>query len=155
MSYYPRNRGDLLQELRTGVPQELWTKQRRGTCLFWPRILVGDIFLMLSSGCEVEILADGRLVIAGQDQLLAGASLPIGVGVANVMQFAQVNLATAVEMASHHPARLLRRDVVTLRPGDVADLVLFDMETLDRPTLTVRATIAAGELVFGALAQTV
>ena len=25
-----------------------------------------------SSGCELEILADGRLVIAGQDQLLAG-----------------------------------------------------------------------------------
>ena len=40
-----------------------------------------------SSGCELEILADGRLVIAGQDQLLAGASLPIGVGVANVMRF--------------------------------------------------------------------
>ena len=29
-----------------------------------------------SSGCELEILADGRLVIAGQDQLLAGASAP-------------------------------------------------------------------------------
>src|SRR5471030_1337896 len=29
--------------------------------------------------CELEILPDGRLVIAGQDQLLAGASQPIGV----------------------------------------------------------------------------
>lgn len=108
-----------------------------------------------SSGCDVEILADGRLVIAGQNQLLAGASLPIGAGVANVMHFAGVGMATAIEMASHHPARLLGRDVVALRPGDVADLVLFDLETNGRPALDVRATIAAGKLAFGALPEAV
>ena len=78
-----------------------------------------------SSGCELEILADGRLVIAGQDQLLAGASLPIGVGVANVMAFAGVDLATAVAMATLHPAQLLGQRPGGLRPGDPADLVLF------------------------------
>ncbi|HEV3002926.1 MAG TPA: amidohydrolase family protein [Pirellulales bacterium] len=104
-----------------------------------------------SSGGDVEILADGRIVIAGQEQLLAGAALPIGVGVANVMRFAGVNLETAVHMASTHPARLLGRKVGSLRPGDAADLVLFDLTLApDGGTrLDVRATIAAGEIVFG------
>ncbi len=97
------------------------------------------------SGCELEILPDGRLVIAGQDQLLAGASLPIGVGVANVMRFAGVDLATAVEMASSAPARLLGRASGGLRPGDAADLVLFEMEN---GRLEIQATILAGKLVW-------
>ncbi|HVC95241.1 MAG TPA: amidohydrolase family protein [Pirellulales bacterium] len=105
----------------------------------------------VSSGGEIEILPDGRLVIAGQDQLLAGAALPIGVGVTNVMRFAGVDLETAIHMASTYPARLLGRAPVSLRPGDVADLVVFDMvPALESGTkLVVRATIAGGELVWG------
>ncbi len=75
--------------------------------------------------CDLEILADGRLVIAGQDQLLAGASLPIGVGIANVMRFAGVSLANAVAMATIHPRGLLQLPQVGISPGDVADLTLF------------------------------
>jgi N-acetylglucosamine-6-phosphate deacetylase len=108
-----------------------------------------------SSGCELEILPDGRLVIAGQNQLLAGASLPIGVGVANVMQFAGVDLAIAVDMATKHPAQLLGIRRHGLRPGDAADLVLFELrESQFDPAareLTVRATIADGQLVYGDL----
>ncbi len=78
--------------------------------------------------CELEILPEGKLVIAGQDQLLAGAAAPIGTGVANVMRFAGVDLATAVSMASHHPARLLGLSENHLLPGDPADAVLFDLE---------------------------
>jgi N-acetylglucosamine-6-phosphate deacetylase len=80
-----------------------------------------------SSGCQLEILADGRLVIAGQDQLLAGANLPIGVGVANVMRFAGLDLATAFDMASRAPTLLLRMTPGTLEAGQAADLVLFDL----------------------------
>ncbi len=100
--------------------------------------------------CELEILADGRLVIAGQDQLLAGASRPIGAGVANVIEFAGVDLPTAVEMASHHPARLLGLPASDLRPGDAADVVLFDLNRSgDRPaTLKVISTYSAGKLVY-------
>lgn len=104
-----------------------------------------------SSGGDVEILADGRLVIAGQDQLLAGAAAPIGVGVANVMRFAGVDLPTAVAMATTHPNRLLSRPPGTLRPGDVADLVLFDLTNDAAPRLEVRATLLAGKLVYGTL----
>ncbi|HEX4149365.1 MAG TPA: amidohydrolase family protein [Pirellulales bacterium] len=104
-----------------------------------------------SSGCELEILTDGRLVIAGQDQLLAGASQPIGVGVANVMAFAGVDLAAAIAMASLHPARLLGLRPGGLRPGDAADLVLFRLAEKGSPALEVVGTINHGRLAWGAL----
>lgn len=103
-----------------------------------------------SSGCDVEILADGRLVIAGQQQLLAGASRPLSTGVVNVMRFAGVDLATAIEMATAAPARLLGRRCGGLRPGELADLVLFDLHG-EPPQFVVRATIAGGKLVAGEL----
>jgi N-acetylglucosamine-6-phosphate deacetylase len=97
--------------------------------------------------CELEILADGRLVIAGQDQLLAGASLPIGVGVATVMKFAEVDLAVAVSMASQQPARLIGLPENRLRVGDPADAVLFDLPgTSAERGLEIRATMTAGQV---------
>ena len=105
-----------------------------------------------SSGCELEILPDGRLVIAGQDQLLAGASRPIGVGVANVMRMAGVDLRQAVDMATRHPDRLLGEVQRGLRPGDPADLVLFDLKrAIDGvvSSLDVLATFRGGQLVYG------
>lgn len=102
--------------------------------------------------CELEILDDERLVVAGQDRLLAGASQPIGVGVANVMRFAEVDLATALHMASRQPLALFGQPGASLQPGDRADLVLFDLErdALGRPRrLHVRATILAGEVIYG------
>src|SRR5262249_45626178 len=77
--------------------------------------------------CDLEILPDGRLVIAGQDQLLAGASLPIGAGIANVMAFAGVDLPAAVHMATSQPAALLGLPRLDLEPGSPADLTLFRM----------------------------
>jgi len=105
----------------------------------------------MTSGVELEILPDGRLVIAGQDQLLAGASLPIGVGVANVMRFAGVDLATAVTMASSRPAQLIGAPHGGLRPSDRADLVLFNLG--EEATLDVVATISAGNVLHGRLTR--
>ena len=92
--------------------------------------------------CELEILSDGRLVIAGQDQLLAGASLPIGVGVANVMAFAGVDLAAAVDMASCQPAALVGLPTNRLGLGNPADLVLFDLQERPAETLPTRRAIS-------------
>jgi N-acetylglucosamine-6-phosphate deacetylase len=105
--------------------------------------------------CELEILADGRLVIAGQDQLLAGASQPIGVGVCNVMRYAGVDLARAVEMASTRPAVLIGLKGHGLQSGCNADLTLFDLSPEgSQPTqLRVRATLAAGRTVFSSDAR--
>lgn len=106
----------------------------------------------MSSGCELEILSDGRLVIAGQDQLLAGASRPIGDGIVNVMRFAGVDLQAAIEMASTQPAALLGKACGGLRPGDVADWILFQLAPAERPTsFEVVATLRAGEVVYGAI----
>jgi N-acetylglucosamine-6-phosphate deacetylase len=101
--------------------------------------------------CELEILADGRLVIAGQEQLLAGASRGLEVGVGNVMRFAGVSLASAVDMVRRHPAALLRLPQVDLKVGSPADLVAFELKTADETDgsiLRVRSTYRAGVLVF-------
>lgn len=103
---------------------------------------------------SVEVLDDGRLVVAGQRQYLAGAALPIGVAIPNVMRMAGVDLKTAIEMTSIRPAELLNETPVQLEAGALADLVLFELlpagEVREPQTLRVTATIQTGELVYGA-----
>ena len=104
---------------------------------------------------ELEILPDGRLVVAGQRQMLAGASRPIGTGVANVMRFAGVSLSEAIDMATTHPANLLSMPSGGLQPGDPADLVLFHLDLAKPdddtalPEFAARCTISGGEVVWG------
>jgi len=104
---------------------------------------------------NVEVLDDGKLVVAGQRDLLAGAALPIGVGIGNVMHFAGVDLRTAVDMASIRPALLIGRAPGRLEAQAPADLTLFDLLPADQvgqaPRYSVRATIQAGEVVFGSV----
>jgi N-acetylglucosamine-6-phosphate deacetylase len=101
--------------------------------------------------CDLEILDDGRLVIAGQRQLLAGASRPIGDGVANLMAFAGVDLKTAVDAASIRPAALLQAASASDSPptglaiGAQGDFVLFD---LSPGKLLIRQTLLGGETVW-------
>lgn len=98
---------------------------------------------------QIEILADGRLVVAGQNQYLFGASLSLLYGVANVMRFADVGLPTAIHMASSRPLQALGRTPARLEPGECADLILFDVPS--QGPLQLRATLNAGELVHGAI----
>jgi N-acetylglucosamine-6-phosphate deacetylase len=125
-------------------------------------ILISDISGMAglppgpyrANHAEVEILPDGRLVVAGQRQILAGASRPIGVGIANLMHFAGVSLRDAVGMATHHPAALLGCTAGSLQPGDPADLVQFHLREPPDPIAPSQfepvATIIEGEVTFGA-----
>ena len=114
-------------------------------------VLVSDVTSMggmppgrYSTGLgELEVLPSGKLVPAGQPDILAGASLTIDACVANVMRFASVDLATAIEMASVHPASLIGLNR-TLETGAVADLVVFDLAA-DEP-LHIRATYHRGQL---------
>ncbi len=103
--------------------------------------------------CDVEILPDGKLVVAGQRELMAGASAPANVGVWNVMQFAGLDLATALQMAIHNPATLLGMPPSVIVKGAPADLIQFDLpsagSTSSAPGLQIRCTIADGELVWG------
>jgi N-acetylglucosamine-6-phosphate deacetylase len=106
---------------------------------------------------DLEILPDGKLVVAGQREILAGASAPLGAGVANVIRFAGVDLAAAVGMATHNPASLLGIEQGGLEAGDPADLVVFDLiEPSAAGGMTafrVQATILGGETVWQAADQ--
>ncbi len=104
-----------------------------------------------SSVGDIEILDDGRIVVAGQRQYMAGASLPMTVGIANLMRFADVPLGTAMDLASRRPAALIDVPCGRLEVGAVADFILFDLPTDEINTIQVRATVNAGELVFGEL----
>ncbi len=103
--------------------------------------------------CRIEILAGGRIVVAGQRELLAGASLPIGAGIANVMRYADVDLAAAVQMATSGPLRAIGSPPVDLCAGEPADVVVFRLER-DRDGLPsgllIERTIAAGQVVYDA-----
>jgi N-acetylglucosamine-6-phosphate deacetylase len=101
----------------------------------------------------VEILPNGALLIAGQRELFAGSSQPLSVGVVNVTRFAGVDLRTAVEMAVHHPARLLAIEPGGLEPGDPADLVQFSLTNETDPSKPVEfrtwCTVVDGEVAWG------
>jgi N-acetylglucosamine-6-phosphate deacetylase len=93
---------------------------------------------------ELEVLPSGKLVPAGQPGILAGASLPIHGCVANVMRYGDVDLATAVDMASRQPAALLGLDARGLEVGAPADVVLFDLPAGPHEPLCIRRTLHAG-----------
>jgi N-acetylglucosamine-6-phosphate deacetylase len=98
---------------------------------------------------HIEILEDGRHVVGGQRQFLAGASQPIGVGVANVMRFAGVDLRAAIDMASLRAAQLIGIEPHRLEVGALANLVVFRLNDT-RDALCIESTINAGEVVFSA-----
>lgn len=98
---------------------------------------------------NIEILDDGRIVVAGQRQYMAGAGLPITYCVANIMRFTDVDLKTTIEMTSIRTAELIGETPGSLNIGAKADLVLFDLP--DEGPAKIRCTINAGEVVFGSL----
>ena len=103
--------------------------------------------------CDVELLEEGRLVVAGQRELLAGALHPIGAGVANLLRFADLDLATAVQLAVDHPARLLGLQPGKLEAGQPADLVQFhlpdDAAAPGRLRFEVCSTVINGQVAWG------
>jgi N-acetylglucosamine-6-phosphate deacetylase len=94
-----------------------------------------------------EILPNGKLVVAGQTELLAGSTNQLDECVSNVMQFADVKLKDAIDMASRNPAKLLGQPVVRLQQGSLADLVEFHIDP-ETHALQIRRTIASGEVKF-------
>jgi N-acetylglucosamine-6-phosphate deacetylase len=98
---------------------------------------------------RMEVLADGRIVVAGQRTLLAGSAADTGRCVVEAMGHGGVSLAEAIDMASRNPARLLGFEEHRLRPGSRADLILFLVSEPD--SLEILVTVAGGSLRYGAI----
>jgi N-acetylglucosamine-6-phosphate deacetylase len=92
---------------------------------------------------DIEILDDGRLVVAGQRQYLAGAGLPIHYGIPNVMKFAEVPLSTAINMVTTYPARLLDLPAPRIEVGASSELVLFDLPKEPGQPLAIHDVLVA------------
>jgi N-acetylglucosamine-6-phosphate deacetylase len=97
---------------------------------------------------EMEVLPDGRIVVAGQRELLAGSAADTSRCVVEAMR-SGVRLADAIDMTGRNPARLLGFEEFRLRPGSRADLILFGCSEPD--SLEIHATVAAGSLRSGSI----
>lgn len=98
---------------------------------------------------RVEVLADGRLVVAGQRELLAGSSSNTADCVGEILRLGGVTLAEGIDMAGRNPARLLGFEEIILSRGSRADVCVFEVTAQN--SLRVLATVAAGAVRFGAV----
>jgi len=96
---------------------------------------------------DVEILENGRLVVPGQSQLLAGASLPIGNGIVTLTEKIGVDLGTAVDMASIGPANIINYELAPLEVDANVDLVFFQIRD---GKFEVHTTVNSGRIVYQA-----
>lgn len=88
-----------------------------------------------SGPCAVEVLENGKIALAADNHLLAGASYPVSRGLCNVMAVGNLTLAEAYPLCTTHPAALLGEPAFSngdsadfLAPGKPADFLLFRLE---------------------------
>jgi N-acetylglucosamine-6-phosphate deacetylase len=97
---------------------------------------------------ELELTADGRVVLAGQDRL-AGSALRMDDAVANAIRFAGVSLPDAVTMATTNAARAGRVPGrhIGLAGGERADFVRFHFDP-STGEVRIQETYLSGRCVF-------
>ncbi len=100
---------------------------------------------------KVESLPDGRIVVAGQRDILAGSSATTDDCVARVAASGAVTLREAIDMACRNPTRFFGIPEYSLLPGHPADLFVF-RPNLPNGRLDVLTTIISGEVRFGKIA---
>lgn len=94
---------------------------------------------------EVEVLAEGRIVVAGQQTLLAGSGATTEQCVSRAVKSGACTWREAIDMACRNPTRLLGLEERRLVAGDPADLFLYRIDEQTHE-LQVVATFLAGEL---------
>lgn len=83
---------------------------------------------------RVEVMPDGRIVVAGQRQYLAGSGATMGPCVAHAMNACGLSLSQAVSMATVNPARLFGETTPVLEVGSEATLTVFSMPPANNGT---------------------
>jgi N-acetylglucosamine-6-phosphate deacetylase len=101
---------------------------------------------------KVEVLADGRIVVAGQRDILAGSGAATDACVAHVARCGAATLREAIDMACRNPTRFFGFPEYGLRPGHPADLFVYRLVP-SKPGLGVLATIVAGQVRYGTIPQ--
>lgn len=84
-------------------------------------------------GGDVVLTSEGKLHLAGKPTVLAGSAQPLIWGINQLVRLELASLATAWELASINPGRLLdlpQQDGLTI--GAPADLVLFRLNELSK-----------------------
>jgi N-acetylglucosamine-6-phosphate deacetylase len=76
---------------------------------------------------DFEVLAGGKIIVPGTP-FLAGSGAFTDTCLGNVMRFAEVSLADAIDMASARPRELLGLRRCLLEAGHPAELMLFDWQ---------------------------
>jgi len=76
---------------------------------------------------DVEMLPEGRLVVAGQRQLLAGAAQPVITGIVNAIRLTGCTVADAFRMASVNPRALLGLPPAVFQVGACPEFILFEL----------------------------
>jgi len=101
---------------------------------------------------EVEVSAERRVSLVGTPYL-AGSVLEMHDAVAKTVQYADVTLDEALEMASANPARLLGLDgeYGSIETGRIANLALFRWNA-GETAIEIAATILGGEVIWSAAA---
>jgi len=92
---------------------------------------------------EVEVGHDRAARLAGTSRL-AGSTLTMDRAITNVIQFAGVDLASAIHMAAKNAQKLFPEAGGEMIPGRSADFVLFEYQR----ELVVRSTWIEGEKIF-------
>jgi N-acetylglucosamine-6-phosphate deacetylase len=97
---------------------------------------------------DVDLTADGRVVLAGQDKL-AGSALRMDRGVENLMKLAGLSLPEAARMATTNAARAGRiaGRQKGLAAGERSDFVIFRFDEVNK-RIDVTETWISGERVF-------
>jgi N-acetylglucosamine-6-phosphate deacetylase len=98
---------------------------------------------------DVELLPDGRVVLAGQDRL-AGSALRMDRGVENLIRLVGLRLCDAVTLATANPAKAgnVPGRMNGLAAGDRADLVQFRFDA-QAVKIEIVGTWLSGRRVFG------
>ena len=101
---------------------------------------------------KVEVLIDGRIVVAGQREILAGSGVATDACVAHASQCGAATLREAIDMASRNPTRFFGFPEPGLAAGASADLFLYRTAP-SAGRLDIVATIIAGQVRFGEIAK--
>ncbi|MDB4787060.1 N-acetylglucosamine-6-phosphate deacetylase [Planctomycetaceae bacterium] len=100
------------------------------------------------SELDVEVLEDGRVVVAGQRQYLAGSGASTLDCVRWAAQIPEIGLRAACDMAGNQVASHFSDEEIRLEAGSRADFICLAMGEPDG-TIRLTSTIAQGEICYG------